>query len=116
MKKTQRHESVSVRRPPSTSPTAPPPAAIELQIPSAFVRSRPSANVVITIESAAGETRAAPSPWSARPPTSVAALGAIPFNRDASVKTTTPATNRRCRPIRSAARPPSRRNPPKTSP
>ena len=50
MKKTQRHESVSVSRPPSSRPTAPPPAAIALQTPSAFVRSAPSANVVVTID------------------------------------------------------------------
>jgi hypothetical protein len=35
--------------------------------PSAVVRSQPSANVVLTIESAAGETSAAPRPWAARP-------------------------------------------------
>src|SRR5437899_1427883 len=58
MKKTQRQESVSVSRPPSSSPTAPPPAAIALQIPSALVRSRPSEKVVITIESAAGDQEA----------------------------------------------------------
>ena len=62
MKKTQRHESVSVRIPPSTNPAAPPPAAIALQTPSAFVRSLPSANVVVMMASAAGETSAAPSP------------------------------------------------------
>ena len=45
MKKTQRHESVSVRTPPSSRPAAPPPAAIALQTPSAFVRSAPSAKV-----------------------------------------------------------------------
>ena len=61
-KKTQRHEKSSVSTPPSISPTAPPPAAIALQMPSAFVRSRPSAKVVVTIESAAGETSAAPRP------------------------------------------------------
>ena len=62
MKKTQRQESVSVRIPPSTNPAAPPPAAIALQTPSAFVRSLPSANVVVMMASAAGETSAAPSP------------------------------------------------------
>ncbi len=62
MKNTQRQENVSVRKPPSTSPTAPPPAAIALHTPSACVRSFPSANVVVTIESAAGETSAPPKP------------------------------------------------------
>ena len=71
MKNTQRHESVSVSRPPRSRPTAPPPAAIALQMPSAFVRSLPSANVVVTIDRAAGETSAAPRPCSARPPISM---------------------------------------------
>ena len=79
MKKTQRQESVSVSRPPSTRPTAPPPAAIALQMPSAFVRSAPSAKVVVTIERAAGETSAAPRPCSARPPTSTPDDVAIPL-------------------------------------
>ena len=56
--------------PPSSRPKAPPPAAIALQTPSAFVRSSPSANVVVMIDSAAGETSAPPRPWSARAPTS----------------------------------------------
>ena len=41
--------------PPSRSPNAPPPAAIALHTPSAFVRSSPSANVVVMIDSAAGD-------------------------------------------------------------
>ena len=115
MKKIQRQERVSVSRPPSTSPTAPPPAAIALQTPSAWVRSRPSANVVVTIESAAGETRAAPSPCSARPPTSIPDEVATPLTREAAENKATPAMKRRCLPSRSAARPPRSRNPPKTS-
>ena len=48
--------------PPSSRPTAPPPTAIAAQTPSAFVRSAPSLKVAVTIESAAGETSAAPRP------------------------------------------------------
>ena len=61
-KKIHGHESVSTRMPPRSRPTAPPPTAIAAQTPSAFVRSAPSANVVVTIESAAGgdERRAEP--------------------------------------------------------
>ena len=88
MKKIQRHESDSVRMPPSTRPTAPPPAAIALQTPSAFVRSGPSANVVVTIESAAGETSAAPSPCRARPAISTPDDVARPLSSEAAVKTT----------------------------
>ena len=115
MKNTQRHDSVLVRKPPTTRPTAPPPAAIALHTPSALVLSRPSANVVVTIERAAGETRAAPRPWRARPPINTLEVVAKPFSSEAPVKTTTPATKSSCRPNRSAARPPSSRNPPNTS-
>ncbi len=115
MKNTQRHESVSVRRPPSISPTAPPPAAIALQIPSALVRSRPSAKVVVTIESAAGETSAAPRPCAARPAISIPAEVARPFTSEAIVKSAIPAMNTRWRPKRSPARPPSSRKPPNIS-
>src|SRR5437899_2152854 len=83
-KKIQRQDSVSVSRPPTIRPTAPPPAAIALQIPRALVRSLPSANVVVTIESAAGETRAAPSPWRARPPISTPDDVARPLTSDAA--------------------------------
>jgi hypothetical protein len=76
-------------------PNAPPPAAIALQIPSALVRSFPSANVVVTIESAAGETSAAPRPCNARPPISTPEEVAMPLISDAMVKTATPAMNRR---------------------
>ena len=53
-KKTHCQESRLVSTPPSSRPTAPPPTAIALQTPSAVVRSRPSANVVVSTESAAG--------------------------------------------------------------
>ena len=77
-KKIHGHESVSTRNPPSTSPTAPPPTAIAAQTPSAFVRSAPSRNVVVTIESAAGETSAAPRPWMPRETISIVSPVASP--------------------------------------
>ena len=52
--------------PPSSTPAAPPAPATAPQIPSARLRSDPSANVVVMIDSAAGETIAAPRPWMAR--------------------------------------------------
>jgi hypothetical protein len=61
-KNTHRQSSHSVSMPPKSSPNAPPPAAIAAQTESARVRSCPSRNVVVTIESAAGETSAAPKP------------------------------------------------------
>ena len=98
--------------PPSSRPNAPPPAAIALQTPSAFVRSSPSANVVVMIDSAAGETSAPPSPCSARAATSHVSVVARPFRSDAKLKIATPARNSRRRPNRSPARPPSSRKPP----
>src|SRR6266436_9699360 len=55
-----------VSAPPSRTPAAAPLPETAPQIPNARLRSRPSANVVVRIDSAAGETRAAPSPCSAR--------------------------------------------------
>ena len=46
--------------PPSSRPTAPPPAAIALHTPSALVRSGPSGNVVVMIDQrGGGDERAA---------------------------------------------------------
>ena len=52
----------SVRTPPRRTPAAPPEPATAPQMPSALLRSAPSLKVVATIESAAGESRAAPRP------------------------------------------------------
>ncbi len=76
--------------PPSSRPNAPPPAAIALHTPSAFVRSSPSANVVVMIESAAGETSAPPRPCSAREAMSHVSDVARPLSSDATVKMATP--------------------------
>ena len=65
-KKIRSHERLSTRMPPSSRPNAAPPAAIAPHTPSAVVRSGPSGNVVVMIDSAAGETSAPPS--SRKPP------------------------------------------------
>ena len=109
------HEARSVRTPPSSRPTAPPPAAIALQIPSALVRSSVRVNVVVKIERAAGESSAPPRPCSPRPTINIAGDCATPFSREASENSAIPAANKRFRPIKSAARPPSIRKPPKIS-
>ena len=70
-KKIHRHDARSVSTPPSSSPTAPPPAAIALQIASAFARSVPSLNVAVMIERTAGASSAPPSPCSPRPAISI---------------------------------------------
>ncbi len=61
-KKTHSQERNSVSTPPSRRPTAAPPAAIAPQTASALVRCSPSENVVVMIDSAAGETSAPPKP------------------------------------------------------
>ena len=114
-KKIHGHEKRSTRMPPSSRPTAPPPTAIAAHTPIAFVRSAPSANVVVTIESAAGETSAAPKPCSPRATMRNSEDGASPQMSEPTVKTTTPVRKTRLRPMRSPARPPSSRKPPKTS-
>src|SRR6202035_1357366 len=63
---TQRQFRPLVRIPPNSTPAAPPAPTIAPQTPSARLRSAPSAKVVVRIDSAAGETIAAPRPWTAR--------------------------------------------------
>ena len=112
---TQRQLRPLVRIPPSSTPAAPPAPATAPQIPRARLRSAPSANVTVMIDSAAGATIAAPRPWTARAAISQPSDWAIPPANEASENTTRPSMNMRRRPSRSATRPPSRRNPPKVS-
>src|SRR5215208_3462510 len=62
------HPRASVSTPPSSTPAAPPEPATAPQAPSALLRSAPSANMVTTIESAAGDRIAAPRPCTAHAP------------------------------------------------
>ncbi len=87
---TQRQVRYSVRMPPSSTPTAPPEPATAPHTPSARLRSEPSLNVVVRIESAAGESSAAPRPWTARAPISIASLWARPPTSDAAANRTRP--------------------------
>ena len=112
---THSQPSVSVRMPPSSTPAAPPAPATAPQIPSALLRSDPSANVVVTIERAAGEMIAAPSPWIDRAAISQPSEVANPPASDAVENTARPMMKRRRRPSRSAMRPPSSRKPPNAS-
>jgi hypothetical protein len=63
--RTHSHPSVSVRMPPSSTPTAPPEPATAPHTPNARLRLELSANSVVTIDSAAGDRIAPPSPWRA---------------------------------------------------
>ena len=102
-KKIHSHDSTSTRMPPSSRPTAAPPAAIALHTPSAFVRSGPSANVVVMIDSAAGETSAAPRPCSARAAISIPDEVREPAQQRRDVEnSTTPARKIRLRPMQVA--------------
>src|SRR5213593_4482908 len=75
-----------VRIPPKRTPAAAPEPPSAPQIPSALFRSAPSVKVVVTIERAAGEMIAAPSPWTARALIRTPELVASPHVSDASVK------------------------------
>src|SRR3954454_19764782 len=114
-KSTHCQPRLSVRMPPSSTPAAPPAPATAPQTPSALLRSAPSANVVVTIDRAAGETIAAPRPWTARAVMSHPSDCARPPASEASAKSTRPPMKTRRRPKRSAARPPSSRKPTKVS-
>ena len=113
MKKIHDQLKALVSAPPSSTPAAPPLPEAAPQIPSARLRSRPSANVVVKIERAAGDSIAAPRPWSERKAISDPSDQASPSSSELTVKTTRPATKSRRRPSRSASRPPSRSAPPK---
>ncbi len=114
-KNTHCHDTREVSTPPSSSPTAPPPTATALHTLRAAVRSLPSAKVVVSTVRAAGETRAPPSPCSARPAMRMPGEPARPFMSEAPVNSAMPSRNMRRRPSRSAARPPSMRKPPNVS-
>ena len=112
-KKIHSQPAYFVRMPPKSTPAAAPLPPIAPQIPSALLRSEPSSNVVVMIESVAGEMIAAPSPCTARAAISTPIESARPQASDATAKSAMPIMNMRRRPSRSAARPPSRRKPPK---
>ena len=112
MKKIHDQLNELVSAPPSSTPAAPPLPETAPQIPSAKLRSLPSGNVVVRIDSAAGETSAAPSPWRARKPIREPSDQASPSSSELAVKSASPAMNRRRLPSRSAMRPPSSRTPP----
>jgi hypothetical protein len=67
------------------------------------------------IDSAAGDSIAAPSPWLARAANSPPPLVATAEASDESMNTARPEKKMRRRPSRSAARPPSRSRLPKIS-
>ncbi len=85
-------------------------------MPSALLRSAPSSNIFVMIDRAAGKTKAAPIPCTARIAIRNVSVVASAAAREAAVKVPSPAMNTRRRPSRSAARPPSSSSPPNAMP
>ncbi len=104
-----------MRKPPRRTPTAPTGTGDRAPDAERAVALGPSAKVVVTIDSAAGEIIAVPSPCAARAPLSQASLWASPPSSEASENSVMPTMNIRRRPKKSASRPPSSRKPPKVS-
>src|SRR3954451_10156947 len=77
-KNTARHPRPCVRTPPSRTPTTSPAAPAPPHAASARLRARPSANVVLSSESVAGNTSAPPSPCTLRAASWTSALVARP--------------------------------------
>ena len=86
MKKIHDQLSALVSAPPSSTPAAPPLPEAAPQMPSARLRSRPSRKVVVRIDSAAGESSAAPRPCSARKAISEPSDQASPSSSELTVK------------------------------
>ena len=93
----RRQSATSVRTPPTRTPIAAPAPPTAPQAASAFARCLPW-KAVVMIESAAGESIAAPRPWPARAANSAAAVPASAEATDETVKTPRPVRNMRRRP------------------
>ena len=111
----QRHDSTSVRMPPSSRPIAAPPPAIAPKIPNALPRSSGSVNVVVSNDNAEGASSAPNAPCSARAATKTPKDCAAPPSADAIANPSKPTTNVHLRPNRSEMRPPSSRRLPNAS-
>ena len=64
--KIEPHQKRSSRNPPTTGPSATPSPAVAAQMPTAIARSLASSKIVISSDSVAGMTNAAPAPMTAR--------------------------------------------------
>jgi len=113
MPNAHRQESSVVSQPPRSGPRAADPPMVEPQTANAIARSRP-AKVALSRDNEVGSIIAPPSPWSTRAPISSAPDPADAASRLAATKTSTPTTNIRRRPVRSATRPTTRSRDAKT--
>ena len=105
MKKIARHETSSVRKPPSTGPIASASAETPAQVPIALPRSA-AGKALVTIDSVAGIIRAPPIPWTTRLATRAVVSGARPAVADEIENRITPMRKVRRRPKMSPKRPP----------
>ncbi len=110
--RTQRQEAYWVRTPPRISPIAAPPAVIAEKMPSARLRSLPSANTTVSRASADGDMSAPPMPCTPRAVMSSPRLPAMPPSSEANANSEAPVMKTFRRPMRSPSLPPSSRNPP----
>jgi len=104
IQKISRHEKSLVSHPPSTGPTAAMPAMVAPHMPNAAARSLPW-KLAFTSDRLVGSTIAPPTPCTARAASSSPALPASAAAIDPRPNTTTPSTNSRLRPKRSAVAP-----------
>ena len=112
---TARQPKYWVSSPPATMPAVAPAAVVACQIASARFRAAPSALVVVSSESAAGDTIAPAAPCTIRAMISITGHCASPHASDATANRTRPAASSRRRPSRSASRPPASSSDPNAS-
>ena len=111
-KKSQCQPNSCVSTPPRSTPAAAPPEATILQTLRARLRSGPSLNVVSKTDIAAGDINAAVRPCSARNTINDSLDWESPISSDVAVKPISPVSSTFRRPNKSAALPPSSKNPP----
>lgn len=109
-----RQPPASIKTEPSDGPVAT--ASAEMPPHIATAGARASAGVAASSSpSEAGMRKAAPTAWTTRPPISSHTAGANAHIADPIVKITSPRTNHRRRPDRSAIRPAPSSNAPNTT-
>jgi hypothetical protein len=113
-KKIARQDTYSASAPPTTGPIARARADTPAQVPIALPRSS-AGKVTVMMDSVAGIMKAAPIPWTARPPTSQPWSGDSAIAALETANTTTPKRNMRRRPNMSPRRPPVTRRTAKVS-
>src|SRR4029453_11873509 len=90
MNSTQRQPGPSVSNPPKRTPAAPPIPETAAHTPRAVLRSRVLRNVLVSVDKAAGDIIAAPTPWAHRAPTTGELVWARPPSKDEPAKTIRP--------------------------